>query len=89
MIDSRSANQRILDPRNPAETNGTRSPATVRMANQMIRSGLSVCLSVCLSECLSVDLLLVVLIFIVRFLRARFFRRGWIVLFLGRFGPPI
>ena len=38
--------------------------------------------------CIYVDSLLVALIFKVGFFRASFFRRGWIVLVLGRFGPP-
>ena len=38
--------------------------------------------------CIYVDSLLVALILKAGFFRARFFRRGWIVLVLGRFGPP-
>ena len=39
--------------------------------------------------CIYVDSLLVALIFKVGFFKARFFRRGWIVLVLGGFGPLI
>ena len=39
--------------------------------------------------CIYVDSLLVALILKGGFFRARFFRRGWIVLVLGGFGPPI
>ena len=38
--------------------------------------------------CIYVDSLVVALIFKVWFFKARFFRRGWIVLVLGCFGPP-
>ena len=50
---------------------------------------LYICIHVYMSKCIYVDSLLVALILTVQFFRARFFRRGWIVLVLGRFGPPI
>ncbi len=56
---------------------GNRRFATVYMVTRKIRSAIYV------------DSLLVALILNVGFFRARFFRRGWIVLVLGRFGPPI
>ena len=48
-----------------------------------------ICIYAYMYICIYVDSLLVALIFKVCFFRARFFRRGWIVLVLGRFGPPI
>ena len=48
-----------------------------------------ICIYVYMYICIYVDSLLVALIFKVGFFKARFFRRGWIVLVLGRFGPPI
>ena len=48
-----------------------------------------ICIYVYMYICIYVDSLLVALILKVGFFRARFFRRGWIVLVLGCFGPPI
>ena len=48
-----------------------------------------ICIYVYVYVCIYVDSLLVALIFKVWFFRAGFFRRGWIVWVLGRFGPPI
>ena len=48
-----------------------------------------ICIYVYMYICIYVDSLLVALIIKVGFFRARFFRRGWIVLVLGGFGHQI
>ena len=47
-----------------------------------------ICIYVYMYTCIYVDSVLVALILKVGFFRAWFFRRGWIVLVSGRFGPP-
>ena len=89
--------RRLWTHRTGSKAAGPRRFATVYMVIRKIRSSIYihiyvymyVCIYVYMYICIYVDSLLVALIFKVWFFRARFFRRGRIVLVVGRFGPPI